>query len=148
MSHPFPSPQPPSTGVEFDCVSLVPRSGVARLSLSGELDVATAPRLEEALSNADGVVVILDLRRLTFMDSSGLHTILSAHARLSDANRRLVLVPGPPAVQQIFEITSTDRVLEFAEAPNTGDQQSPNGVARTERPCRDGTRRVRRSGTS
>lgn len=49
-----------------------------------------------------------------------------AQARLSEANRRLVLVPGPPAVQRIFELTSTHRVLEFATAPDARDQQPAN----------------------
>jgi anti-anti-sigma factor len=92
--------------------------GVSSVTLSGELDMATAPQLEDALSEAarGSVVVILDLRKLTFMDSSGLHAILSARARLEEANCRLVLVPGGRQVQLMFEITGVERHLEFATA--------------------------------
>jgi anti-sigma B factor antagonist len=112
------------TAVGFSCVSLAPQPGVARLALSGELDLSAAPRLGDALSNVadDAVLVILDLSELTFMDSSGLHTILTAHARLRGADRRLVLVPGQPAVQRIFELTRTDGVLEFVRAPDDDRQ--------------------------
>jgi hypothetical protein len=57
--------------------------------------MATAPELADALSEAHGgcVAVILDLSELEFMDSTGLQTILSAHARLAEAGCRLVLIP-------------------------------------------------------
>lgn len=71
----FSGPPAPVPAPGFSCISIAPGSGLARLSLSGELDVATAPRLEEALSDVDdAVVVILDLSDVSFMDSSGLHT--------------------------------------------------------------------------
>jgi anti-anti-sigma factor len=55
------------------------RNGVARLALRGELDLATAPKLEGHLEQVeqDGVrAVVLDLRDLTFVDSTGLHAFL------------------------------------------------------------------------
>lgn len=94
--------------------------GVTRVRLSGELDILTARGLADALSEAacDSVAVILDLSDLTFMDSSGLHAILTAHARLAEASCRLVLVRGGRQVQRIFEITGTERSLEFVSAPD------------------------------
>jgi anti-anti-sigma factor len=65
-------------GIQLDC-----RNGVARLALRGELDMATARKLEEHLMvvEQDGVgAVLLDLRDLTFVDSTGLHTFLKARA--------------------------------------------------------------------
>jgi anti-anti-sigma factor len=62
--------------------------------------------------------VILDLSELTFIDSSGLHVIVTAHARLADAGRRLTLVPGCHQVQRIFELTGIEDRLEFT---NTRD---------------------------
>lgn len=107
-------------GAGFSCVSFAPEPGVARVTLSGELDIGAAPRLREALLSAvdNAALVILDLSDLTFMDSSGLHTILNAHVRLSQADGQLVLVPGPRAVQRVFEITSTDGELEFVRTPD------------------------------
>jgi anti-anti-sigma factor len=88
--------------------------------LSGELDMATAPQLADALSEIPHgcAAVIVDLSDLEFMDSTGLQTILSAHARLADADCRLVLIAGCRQVQQLFEITGTDHQLEFVNAPD------------------------------
>jgi anti-anti-sigma factor len=87
---------------------------------SGELDIATAPQLAEALSEAarGSAAVILDLSELTFMDSSGLHAILSAHTRLHEAGCRLVLIGACRQIQRIFELTGTEHALEFASAPD------------------------------
>jgi anti-anti-sigma factor len=62
------------------------------------------------------VAVILDLGELTFMDSIGLHVILTARARLAEAGCRLVLLKGRRQVPQIFELTGVDGMLEFVSA--------------------------------
>ena len=54
--------------------------GVRLLEVFGELDLATAPRLEHALAEA-GDDVLLDLRGLTFMDSTGVRVLLEAAER-------------------------------------------------------------------
>lgn len=103
---------------DFACVTRAEGPGVTRVTLRGELDVTSASQLEDALSEpARGcVAVILYLSELTFMDSTGLHTILSAHARLHEAYCRLVLIAGCQQVQRIFEITGAERQLEFVNA--------------------------------
>ena len=94
----------------------------ARVVLSGELDIASAPHfLEEVADAAAGrAVVILDLRELAFMDSTGLQAILTAHARLAQADCRLALIQGARQVQQIFEITGTENRLVFISVPGVG----------------------------
>jgi anti-anti-sigma factor len=72
-----------------------------RLSLAGELDLATAGKAERALHEAESrepSLLIVDLRRLDFMDSSGLHLLLKAMRRARDRERRLILVRGPRAI--------------------------------------------------
>lgn len=96
--------------------------GVIRLALGGELDIATAPTAERELLHAErdgNGVIVLDLRHLTFMDSTGLRLVLSAHARLHEAGARLVVCPGPEAVRRVFELTRTDAVLEMVDDPST-----------------------------
>ena len=107
-------------GPDFSCASYAEGEGFTRVTLSGELDLATAPRLVHALTEvADGTaVVILDLSELTFMDSSGLHAIISARARLAETDCRLVLVPGGHQVQTLFELTGIKDHVEFVSAPN------------------------------
>jgi anti-anti-sigma factor len=90
------------------------------VTLNGELDMATAPQLVDALSEVPRgrAAVILDLSDPEFMDSTGLQTILSAHTRLAEADCRLVLIAGCHQVQQIFEIPGTDHQLEFVNPPD------------------------------
>ena len=79
------------------------------LVLSGELDMAGAPELGAALARAqsDGHQVVVDLSSLTFIDSTGLRTLLEAARRGSLTDRRLQVVEGPPQVQRIFQLTHT-----------------------------------------
>jgi anti-sigma B factor antagonist len=90
-----------------------------RLSVSGELDIATAPQLDHALgrAQADAALVILDLRELQFMDSSGGHLIAAASGRAGQAGGRLVVVRGPVQVGRIFALVGLDRQLELVDHP-------------------------------
>jgi anti-sigma B factor antagonist len=90
------------------------------LALRGELDISSAPALEEVLAGAEGTepaVLVLDLRGLQFMDSTGLRTIVSADQRARDSGRRLIVVRGPEAVDRIFSVTRLDQRLELVEDP-------------------------------
>jgi anti-anti-sigma factor len=93
---------------------------VVSVSATGELDLSTAPELEHSLvaSQTDGRHVVLDLRGVTFMDSSGLRVILAADARARSSGARFVLVQGPPSVQRVFQLTLLDRRLEFVADPD------------------------------
>jgi anti-anti-sigma factor len=110
------------------------RLGVTRVTVTGELDLATSCRLADALSSpADGTaVVILDLGDVTFIDATVLGVILSAHRRLCGAGCGLVLVPGPRAVQRLFEITGTEAELDFltrSDATERASGRRRSGVA-------------------
>lgn len=89
--------------------------GATKIVLSGELDMATAPILEEHLVRveSDGATAILvDLRELTFLDSTGLHAVLAARNR-AEANRRQLLLIGATApVRRVFELTGQDLLLD------------------------------------
>ena len=93
--------------------------GGARLRLAGALDLATVPVLESELRTLREAGVrrlILDLSALSFLDSTGLRLIIE---RDDDARRdgfSLSLVPGPPAVQRVFELTGTAARLPFVDA--------------------------------
>jgi anti-anti-sigma factor len=62
--------------LDFD-LTVAREEGATRLTLRGELDLGTAAQLEQALAEADGNV-LLDLRGLTFMDSTGVRVLLEA----------------------------------------------------------------------
>ena len=91
-----------------------------RLSLTGELDISSAPRLEDELVQVEAAcppAIMLDLRGLEFMDSTGLRTIVAADARAREQGRRLTIVRGPDAVQRIFSVTKLDERLEIVDDP-------------------------------
>jgi anti-sigma B factor antagonist len=99
--------------IQVDC-----RNGVARLALRGELDMATARKLEEHLMEVeqDGVLaVLLDLRELTFVDSTGLHTFLKAKSRAADNGHRFALVGANDQLRRVLQVTATQGVLDEQE---------------------------------
>lgn len=83
-------------------------SDVAWVQVVGELDIVTAPALEQALRDAElrAQLVVLDLRELTFTDSSGVHVITNASVRADRAGRRLVLVRGPSQADRMLTLTT------------------------------------------
>jgi anti-anti-sigma factor len=96
-------------------------AGTARVALAGELDISSAARLQEELDRVEASrpeTLLLDLRSLEFMDSTGLRLILGADARARDDGRRLVLVRGPEAVQRVFSITKLDERLTIVDDPS------------------------------
>lgn len=87
------------------------------ITLTGELDAASAPALAAALGEVEANppdLLCIDLSGLTFMDSTGLRLILAAHKRALSSGRRLVIVPGPPDVQAVFQVTGLEGTLEFS----------------------------------
>jgi anti-anti-sigma factor len=91
------------------------------VELSGELDISTSPDLEKELLRIDRQgppTVVIDLRALIFMDSTGLRTLMAADARTRERGGRLVVVPGPPSVQRVFQIAGLEERLEFMEDPD------------------------------
>jgi anti-sigma B factor antagonist len=82
----------------------------------GQLDISSAPTLQVAIGKLEAQapsLLTVDLSGLEFMDSTGLHLLLEAHQRAVEQGRRLVIVRPPAAVHRLFDITGTNRVLEF-----------------------------------
>jgi anti-anti-sigma factor len=89
-----------------------------RIVLDGELDVSQEAALLAALQRAEGSEaprILIDLRRLRFMDSTGLLVFLEAQTRASSNGHRLELLRGPRAVQQVFELTGTADRFRFVD---------------------------------
>jgi anti-sigma B factor antagonist len=80
-----------------------------RLVLSGELDLATAPELEAVILRicGDGKAVVLDLRRLTSMDSSGLRLMLLARSLCRECGSEFSVIPGEQNIPHLLEISGT-----------------------------------------
>ena len=102
---------------EFE-VTVSTEAGVRVVAVSGELDLDTMGELNEALAVGNGAATtVVDLRGLTFIDSSGVSGVLSAARRARDGGERLVCIPGPPQIQRVFELTGVDTVLEWVDGP-------------------------------
>ena len=94
--------------------------GTLWLALAGELDVFTAPRLRSALRVAQPAseeTLVLDLRGLTFLDSSGLAVILGAHETAArDGGRAVrITIKGSGPVEALFETIGAADYLELID---------------------------------
>ena len=113
-----------------------------RIAPSGELDLATVEQLQRKLGqliDAGSARIVIDLRGVEFLDSTGLHTLLDAHAQAQHDNWELTIIPGPRAVQRIFEITCTIDRLPFA----TANYRAASPQARVVGPRRPASERSR-----
>jgi anti-anti-sigma factor len=101
-------------------ITLTRGSGRVTLTLVGELDLATTPRLTKYLTTVaqthQGLIVI-DLRRLTFMDSTGVAALAAADRHARRGGWSLAIVKGPPQVQRVLELCGLTEVLPIADEP-------------------------------
>src|SRR5688500_20372708 len=89
---------------------------VVRIAVAGELDYDRAYIFDTELRAIEArrpATIVLDLRRLRFLDSTGLSRILAADRRARRAGRRFVVVRGSKAVQRLFAMTAMDVHLEM-----------------------------------
>lgn len=84
----------------------------------GEIDLATVDLVREAVEREQQPAesLILDLRGVEFMDTSGLRYVLELNERASHSEFLLRLVRGPSAVQRVFEVSGLESRLPFVDA--------------------------------
>jgi len=96
------------------------QDGTYVIRLLGELDMTSAPQVDEALLRAEATAsarILLDVDSLEFIDSSGLQAILRAKRRADGTGRRLRITRGTGHVADMFRLTALDMTLPFAERP-------------------------------
>jgi anti-sigma B factor antagonist len=106
-------------------------SGIPLVSVSGEVDLATAPALERTLRDAaedQTGEVIVDLTCCSFLDSRGLTALLATRKRLGHSDRSLVLVVSNPNVLKIFQITGFDQIFEIYPSLGAAVNRDGNGT--------------------
>jgi anti-anti-sigma factor len=106
--------------------------GRRTLLLGGELDIASTPVLHGAVSRmlagVDGAgAITIDLRGLMFIDSTGLAEIILTNQLCDRDGHDFALIPGPRAVQRLFELTGLIGALPFID---TADDAQHDGAAR------------------
>jgi anti-sigma B factor antagonist len=104
--------------VEILEVKTEDRNGLVHVALVGELDLSTVAKVQAELRRVEAgapATVVVDLSKLTFLDSTGLRCIVTADERARDQGRRVVIVRGPDAVQRVFTITRLEERLEMVD---------------------------------
>jgi anti-anti-sigma factor len=97
------------------------QDGARLLSVAGELDLASGPTLERELESAfsgEPGLVILDLRQLEFMDSTGLGVLIRAHNRAQTQGHRLGIVGGSRQVRRLLHLTGVAERLTIVDSPD------------------------------
>lgn len=109
-----------------------------RLKVSGEVDHAVAGQLNDAIRSAledRPDMLTIDLSETTFIDSSGIYALLTAHRLAESRGISLVVVPAPAAVQRIFRITGVEATIPFAHARAVRATDDPLAATVTDMPA-------------
>lgn len=95
------------------------RGGWQVVSVSGEVDVVTAPGIRTEVVNlvtAGHTEIVLDFGRVDFIDSFGLGVMVGALKRINSHGGHLRIVIGEPRVRGVLELTGIDRVLDVYDS--------------------------------
>ena len=110
-----PSPIPLTAPTSFS-LHVKRERETAELIPTGEIDLATIGQLQSELKTlieANFARIVIDLRGVEFLDSTALHALLCANTRAEQDGWQLAIIPGPRAVQRVFEITRAIDHLPF-----------------------------------
>ena len=133
-----------SEGLPFDFRIIATEQGTtSTLEFEGEWDLSQQAATTHAIAHAldrRPTFLVLDLSRLSFIDSSGVHVLINAHKRCAAQRARLVIIPGPRAVQRVFEICGLIDIVSFADHHRDPPRRNPASTA-TETANSGGTNR-------
>jgi anti-anti-sigma factor len=96
-------------------VSVDTDADAQKVILSGELDIATADQLTDALEGAQpvpGTRVVIDLSAVSFMDSTGLRVLIAANRNAAAGDYSLVIVTGDSPAKRVLELTRMDEHMQ------------------------------------
>ena len=88
--------------------------GVTILDVIGEVDLYTAPQLEEGLRKAAGAsapLLAVNLSEVAYLDSTALRVLTNLHKQVQERQGAMVVIAGQPTIQKIFRITGLGTVL-------------------------------------
>ena len=93
------------------------------MSVAGEIDLYTAPRLHAGLASAlvDGnpVRIVVDMSGVEFCDSTGMNVLLAAQRRAREVGGDLELAGPRPAIRKILQVTGLESVFTVLDDPAT-----------------------------
>jgi anti-sigma B factor antagonist len=93
------------------------------MSLGGEIDLYTAPRLHgelvAILSGDEPVQVVVDMSGIEFCDSTGMNVLLAAQRRAREQGGDLELAAPRPAIRKVLQVTGLESVFTVLDDPVT-----------------------------
>jgi len=95
------------------------KNKIAVVTITGELDLYSLDEFKTVLGTAEKsecTVILLDLRELEFIDSSGLGAIIGLQGRASKQNKKIVICPSE-VVAQTLKLTGLHRVIRSVSSP-------------------------------
>ena len=104
-------------------IAVSENGSVRQLRLTGELDLAGVDRFERLLTadeTPEVATFVLDLRELSFIDSSGLRALIMADQRVRAEGGRFIVVRGPDRVNEVLEMTGVAQRIELVDEPPAG----------------------------
>lgn len=85
------------------------------LTLAGEIDAHTAPRLADAIAASDREHLVIDMQGVEFVDSSGLRVLIEAHKSMRASDRTMQLSNPSAAVNRLLQISGIDDYLNVVD---------------------------------
>ena len=102
-----------------DAIDVTVHGATTKAVVSGDFDMQATftiePALEDALNRPDLSALELDLTRLRFVDSTGIGVLLRVEAEARERGVALTILPPPPEVHRIFELSGVVEALPFAD---------------------------------
>jgi anti-sigma B factor antagonist len=107
-------------GIEHLRIEVRQEPDRAVVCLHGELDLASAPLLQNEIENIadDDGALVLDLEDLQFIDSTGLRIILATHERSRERGQEFAVTRGSQQVQRLLSITRVGEHLRIVDSPD------------------------------
>ncbi|HET7263668.1 MAG TPA: STAS domain-containing protein [bacterium] len=99
--------------MELD-VAVRTNGDVTVVDVAGEVDLYTAPRLEEALTKAAGrtpPLIVVNLGRTTYLDSTALRVLTAVFKRVRERRGEMAIAEVQPKIAKLFTLTGLDQVL-------------------------------------
>ncbi len=112
-------------------VECVTAGALSIVALQGELDISVRAKLVAAVDQvlAGGpLIVAIDLRGLRFMDSSGIHVLVSTGRRCQEHGQRFFLIRGDARIEHLLTVSGLDDYFEIVDEPDQltdGDLPAP-----------------------
>jgi anti-sigma B factor antagonist len=121
--------EPRTNVTPYSCSVTMSGMNAAWIHVAGELDLATAPKLEQALREAQmlGGLVVLDAREVTFIDSAGVHVIADASNDAEWGGARLIVATGR-VLDRMLALTGIGAQISTLDLSTT--ELGPDGEAR------------------